>query len=464
MNPTTSMKNQKKNWTKEGTVTDKRERWFLSYLPTSMAGSCYDALLPIFIVIILGGDIGQVALISVIASATTVPSLIFWGFATDSQKHRKSFIVIGYMGRALAYIIMGASTGISEMAFAHIIIGLFASASAPAISILIFENFSRNKWCEKIGKFNTVAGVGNILGLILGIIWIALMPSFLGFETALRVLFILNAILAILGAWLAYVLIVELPNKIPRGEHIYDPMLELARWSRERARYLPGRIYHFFKPSHLKILGKMHKEKKDSTGRFLISTFIYNSGIHSFLTIMPVWILLSLGLDGIGLFALSLVLIISSTIAYSPIGKKLDKSNKSKMLSYSILVRTVVVMLCAFLLTFLAFGQGVLISFLIIIYAVLGVTWAIIADTQLPLFSNIRSGNNQGAKTGVFNAVVGCGHIAGDAAGGILALTLGFPFAIIVSAGLIAVSSGIYMTIKSQKTTTAGPKPFEYVS
>lgn len=429
-----------------------------------MAGSCYDALIPIFIVIILGGNIGQVALICVIASATTVPSLIFWGFATDKQKHRKSFIVIGYMGRAIAYIIMGASTGISEMAFAHIIIGLFASASAPATSILIFESFSKNIWCEKIGKFNTVAGVGNILGLILGIIWIALMPSFLGLETTLRVLFILNAILAIVGAWLANVLIVEVPNKIPRGEHIYDPMHELARWSRERAKYLPGRIYHFFKPSHLKTLGKMHKEKKDSTGRFLISTFIYNSGIHSFLTIMPVWILLSLGLDGIGLFALSLVLIISSTIAYSPIGKILDKSNKSKMLSYSILVRTVVILLCAFSLTFLAFGQGVLISFLIIIYAVLGVTWAIIADAQLPLFSSIGPRNNQGAKTGVLNAVIGCGHIAGDAAGGILALTLGFPFAIIVSAGLIAVSSGLYMTIKPQKITTAGPKPFEYVN
>jgi MFS family permease len=276
MNPLTPLKNQKQTWKEEGAVTNKRERWFLSYLPTSMAGSCYDALLPIFIVIILGGDIGQVALISVIASATTVPSLIFWGFATDSQKHRKSFIIIGYMGRAVAYIIMGASTGITEMAFAHIIIGLFASASAPAISILIFENFARGKWCEKIGKFNTVAGVGNILGLILGIIWIAMMPSFLGLETALRVLFVLNAVLAIVGAWLAHVLIVELSNKIPRGEHIYDPMLELARWSRERARYLPGRIYHFFKPSHLKTIGRMHKEKKDSTGRFLISTFIYN--------------------------------------------------------------------------------------------------------------------------------------------------------------------------------------------
>jgi MFS family permease len=463
MNLPTSMANRKKqNWTDEGTVKDKRERWFLSYLPTSMAGSCYDALLPIFIVIILGGDIGQVALISVIASATTVPSLIFWGFATDSQKHRKSFIIIGYMGRAVAYIVMGASTGITEMAFAHIIIGLFASASAPAISILIFENFTRSKWCEKIGKFNTVAGVGNILGLILGIIWIASMPSILGLETALRVLFIINAILAIVGAWLAHLLIVELPYRVHR-EHFYDPIMELARWSRERARYIPGRIYHFFKPSHLKTIGRMHKEKKDSTGRFLVSTFIYNSGIHSFWIIMPVWILVSLGLDGIGLFTLSLVLIISSTFAYSPLGKRLDKANKSKMLSLSILARTAVVLLCAFSLTIATLGQGVFISFLIIMYAILGVTWAIIADTQLPIFANIRPGNNQGAKTGVFNAVVGCGHIAGDAVGGILVLMLGFPYAIIVSAILIAISSGIYMTIKPENVRGPGPKPFEYV-
>jgi MFS family permease len=431
-------------------VADKRDRWFMSYMPISMAGSCYDALLPIFIVLVLSGDVGDVALISLIASAVTVPSIIFWGVLTDSRKHRKTFIVIGYVGRAIAYIIMAASAGIRELAFAHIFIGLLASASAPAVSILIIEYFTKDKWCEKIGVFNRISGVGNILGLIFGIIWIAFVPSLFGLALALRVLFIINAILAIAGAWLAYVLIEEPIWKVQREHHFYDPLMELARWSKERARYLPGRISQFFRPAHLKILGRVHKGKDDPTGRFLISTFVYNSGIHSFLTIMPVWIIVSLGFDGTGLFVLSLVLITASTLAYAPLGRALDRANKSRMLSYSIFARALLVLACAFSLTFASQGQWILIAFLFTVYLFLGVTWAVIADTQLPIFANIMPVKNQGAKIGVFNAVVGIGHIAGDALGGILALTFGFSYAIIISAGLIAISSATYLTINSQ--------------
>jgi MFS family permease len=439
-------------------MADKRERWFISYLPTSMAGSCYDSLLPIFIILVLSGNVGDVALISLIASAATVPSLILWGIMTDSQKHRKSFIVLGYTGRAIAYTIMAASAGIPELALAHVILGLLASASAPAISILILEYFTKDKWCEKIGAFNRVSGVGNILGLLFGIIWIALVPSMVGLAPALRLLFIINALLALAGAWLAHALIVEPTYKV-RRESFYGPLMELARWSREKARYLPGRISQFFKPAHLGIMGRLHRGKEDPTGRYLVSTFVYNSGIHSFLTIMPVWILVSLGFNGIGLFTLSLVLISASTLSYAPLGKMLDRANKSRMLSYSILARSFLVFACAFSMTFASFGQWALIAILLIVYVFLGVTWAVIADTQLPIFINIRPGNNQGAKTGVFNAVVGIGHIAGDAIGGILVLTFGFSYAIIISAMLIAMSSAAYLTINSQAGEGAAVVP-----
>ena len=96
-------------------MTDGRERWFYSYLPTNMAGGCFDTLLPLFVVLGLRGSIADVAMVSVAASAASVPSLIFWGKATDSMKWRRLFIITGFLWRSIAYLIMGISVGLPEV-------------------------------------------------------------------------------------------------------------------------------------------------------------------------------------------------------------------------------------------------------------------------------------------------------------------------------------------------------------
>lgn len=430
-------------------MLEKGERWFMSYMPTSMAGSCYDSLLPIFIVMVLGGDVGDVALVSLFAAVSTVPLLVMWGYATDSSKNRKMFVIIGYLGRAAAYIIMAASAGLPGLAAAHVVLGVLGSASAPAFSILILEHFTKDKWCEKIGLFNKVAGVGNILGLLMGIAWITYMPGVLGFEGAVRILFLTGAGLAIVGAWMAHLLIEEPAWKLNRTR-LLDPVMELARWTKEKIKYLPGRMSQFFRPSHLTTLERTHSRKGNPAARYLVSTFIYNSGMNSFYCIMPVWIIASLGFSGNMLFLLSLVLMSVSTFAYKPIGKLLDQGDKSRALFSAVLLRAVLVTVCAFSLAFASVSRGTLFALLVVAYMVLGFTWAVIADTQLPIFSGIKPDKSQGAKAGVFNAVVGLGHIAGDAAGGILVLAIGFSNALLATAALLALSAGIYLSVKAQ--------------
>ncbi|HAR95044.1 MAG TPA: hypothetical protein DCR97_03630, partial [Deltaproteobacteria bacterium] len=191
----------------EGAAADRKTLWFFSYLPTNMAGGCFDSLLPVFIVLALGGTVGDVAAVSVAASFAAVPSLIFWGKISDAVKWRKHFVVLGFLGRSVAYTVMGISVGTGQLLFANILMGLLASASTPAMSILILESFNKEVWSEKIGLFNKVAGVGNIAGIAMGSLWIAFTPSIFGIELSLRFLFFINAVLALVGTWLAFLLV-----------------------------------------------------------------------------------------------------------------------------------------------------------------------------------------------------------------------------------------------------------------
>jgi MFS family permease len=419
---------------------EKKERWFLSYLPTNMAGGCFDSLLPIFIVLALAGTVGEVALVSVAASLAAVPSLIFWGRATDWMKWRKHFVVLGFLGRAIAYTAMGASVGTGSLLFANILMGLLASASTPAMSILILESFSKEVWSEKIGLFNKVAGIGNLAGIAMGSIWIAFMPGVFGLETSLRLLFLFNAVLALVGTWLAFLLVIEPDEKIAR-ESLYEHILQIVRWAHERRRYLPERMYSFITLKHLRQVVDTHKKLEGYAGWFLSATFVYNVGAVAFFTIAPVFLINILGMDGSLVFALSFIQALASTFLFKYMGKYSDRKDKISLLFQAKCSRVLLMGLYVAAIPLTAFNAPVGVLFLLLVHLGLGIGWAIIADTQLPIAVGSGDGEHKGSHAGVFNAAVGMGAIAGGAMGGILATVIGFTTSIIICSVMIFASA-----------------------
>ncbi|MBA3046525.1 MAG: MFS transporter [Candidatus Thermoplasmatota archaeon] len=419
---------------------DKSEHWFYSYLPTNMAGGCFDSLLPVFIVLALNGSVGDVALVSIAASFTAVPSLIFWGKASDFMKWRKHFIVLGFLGRAIAYTAMGFSVGTHSLLFASILMGLLASASTPAMSILILESFRKEHWSEKIGLFNNIAGIGNLAGIALGFVWIAMAPTWFGLETSLRLLFLLNAVLALVGTWLAFILIIEPEEKISR-ETFHEHLFQIFRWAQDRGRYLPERVHHFFRFGHLKNLRREHSGKGGYVGWFLASTFIYNIGAVGFFTIAPVFLIVELRLGGALVFILSFIQALASTLLFKSVGRFSDHGNKPRLLFLAKTARFFIFGLYVAVIPILAISELGAVAFLILLHLAMGATWAIIADTQLPIAVGSEQDEHKGSHAGVFNASVGLGAIAGGAIGGIVATSVGFASSILLCSCIILASA-----------------------
>jgi MFS family permease len=430
-------------------ATDRKTLWFYSYLPTNMAGGCFDSLLPVFIVLALGGSVGTVAAVSVAASLAAVPSLIFWGKASDTMKWRKHFVVLGFLGRSIAYTVMGFSAGTGQLLFANILMGLLASASTPAMSILILESFDKKVWSEKIGLFNKIAGVGNIAGIALGSLWIAFTPEMFGgglegTQFSLRMLFLINAVLALVGTWLAFLLVMEPDEKISR-ETFHEHLLQVIRWTQDRARYLPERIHHFFTLKHLNEVVSKHHRGESYIMWFLAATFIYNIGAVGFFTIAPVFLMERTilipelkSIAGSLIFALCFIQALASTLLFKYFGRFSDKGDKPKLLFFSKLARVFI------------FGSYIAVIPLL----------AVIADTQLPIAVSSGPDDCKGSHAGIFNATVGLGAIAGGAIGGIVAIMIGFVPSIILCSVIILMSAIILRVAvmpKAQKTAEILP-------
>jgi len=420
-------------------ATDRKTLWFYSYLPTNMAGGCFDSLLPVFIVLALGGSVGAVAAVSVAASLSAVPSLIFWGKISDTMKWRKHFIVLGFLGRSIAYTVMGFSVGTGQLLFANILMGLLASASTPAMSILILESFDKGVWSEKIGLFNKVAGIGNIAGIALGSLWIAFTPNILfggDIQISLRMLFLINAVLALVGTWLAFLLVVEPDEKISR-ETFHEHLLQVIRWTQDRARYFPERIHHFFTMKHLSEVVTRHHKGETYIMWFLAATFIYNIGAVGFFTIAPVFLMKELEMDGALIFALSFIQALASTLLFKYFGRFSDRGDKPKLLFLSKTSRVFIFGLYIAAIPILAISFWGAVLFLVVLHVAMGASWAIIADTQLPIAVGSGPDDSKGSHAGIFNATVGLGAIAGGAIGGIVAILIGFVPSIILCSAII---------------------------
>jgi MFS family permease len=98
--------------------------------------------------------------------------------------------------------------------------------------------------------------------------------------------------------------------------------------------------------------------------------------------------------------------------------------------------------------------------YLVVLHVAMGVTWAVIADTHLPIAISAGSHQEKGALAGTFNAVVGVGAIAGGAVAGILALAIGYIPSIILSAVFVIIAAVVIKVVVPKEVKIAkAPEP-----
>ena len=414
---------------------DLRRGWFLSYLFSNIAGGINTPLIPLFVVIYLRSNVSLVGITSALASAASVPALIYWGNLSDRFGRRKIFVFAGFFGSFLTLIFIPFVTGIGEYILVLMAFQIVAMASVPVSTMIILENTQESRWPSIMSSFSMITSIGTVLGLIFGSILVLGDTAFT--TSSLPDIYAISAVVYLIAAISSLYLLPE-PRRRLRRSRISD--LYTIRVI-ERIRYLPSFVLHIFTESK-----NGHKLSADLK-KYLFSTTLLMFGFQIFFVPFPVFLIDRLGAGNLQIFVMYLLNSVFSTIAFRPAGNLINRFGITRTISTSILSRIVIFTAAAFIPFFIT-GSFVLLIIMLSFYGILGGLWSFISISEVTSISKMCEKAVRGRTIGAYNSLNGVGQILGAGLSGFVALYLGYETDFIIAAIVVAIGLSLILKIK----------------
>ena len=401
-------------------------KWFYSYLPQGIAGGATSPLIPLF-AYALGASLGDVGIIAAATSVASVPAFMLWGSLSDSLKTRKAFLILGFLGNAVSLLLMAVCLNLPEFYLANLLIGFLGAASAPVGAVLVMETTERAKWPNRLAFISQLTGLGYIVGLSIGVVWLAVGPILLETVGAMRGLFVIGASLGLLSGLLAGLWLQEPKEHLERRAiHIVDNLFRI-----ERVKFLPMRMLHY-------LSFRNHKASKFSRPlrSYLVCVFLLFSGFTAFYGFFPILLQQMYGLSESEVFAVYIASQVGSVLAYLRVGRWVQERGSRRSQLYASIGRTI--LFPAFLLfSLVPLAPAAVLGGILALHAGVGLCWALINVSGSTLVSDLAPDNARAEAMGAYNAVQGFGSILGPLLGGFAAEFYGYAAGIGVSVAFI---------------------------
>jgi MFS family permease len=425
---------------KKAPVKSDVPSWYAPHGARNVADGGASVLTPLYITEALGGNVGSVGIVSAATSMAAIPSAIGWGTLSDHLQRRKLFIVLGYLGTGLMYILMGLCIGVLDFIGLNVLLGIVTAASVPVGTLIITEMMSPKQWPHQIGLYTKVGGVGWILGLLLGGVWLELGASGLDTATAMRILFIILGTVALLAGLLAVKMVPEPPRK-PFAPHRVDKLVIFQGRIVERTRYLP--LWMYRRRYH----GEMHRIRTGGLAvpkplrLYFLATLLLFAGYQTVFTPFPIFLRGVVRSGGLEIFLIYLVNSIASAVMYSRVGDIITIRGEKNILLKVNLARAgvfaVFAVIAALAVLRIPLPREPLVVLIFVMMGTSGFLWAFVGVASTTLVTKAAPPDAKGENVGIFNAVVSVGGILGALTGGYVALTLGYAVSFFAGTGLV---------------------------
>ncbi len=413
--------------------TSSNHAWFVSYLLSNTSTGLTSPLIPLFIVVYLHASVVDVGTVSSIASAASVPALIFWGNLSDSLGKRKIFLLIGFFGSFLSLLLILIVNSIGMFALTLVIFQALAMASTPVATLLILESTVEKRWPNVMASFNIVSYVGLVAGLGVG----TLLLNLYGSKNThfLPDLYLVSAFIY-LGAGISAMLLLPEPKKrISR----YSPKLSNYYFFRsvEKFKYFPSQVIHTigFK--------KVGKKMAGRTKLYIFYTSFLMFGFQLFFIPFPVFFLNKLHGTESEVFIMYLLNNVASAIAFNLTGRSINVMGVSKTLSVALFSRVGVLGFTTFL-AFALVGFQYSIPLAVLSYTLMGLFWSFISISWTTSISKLAKPENRGKAVGYYNSFLGVGQIGSGVVSGLVAFTFGYGMEFFL-ATLVVLIGGIFL-------------------
>jgi MFS family permease len=437
-----------------GNGKSRDDKWYFSFLPNNMAGGSTSPLIPLFVTEGLGGSVAQVGLISAVSSLAAVPSNILWGNLSDAAKKRRAFVLIGFAGLALAHLMMAFSINFSQYLIANAVLGLLSTAAAPVGTVLILESFKQEEWAKRLGDFSKIGGIGWVVGLTVGTVWIAAFSHSAEPVLTMRALFILAAGLSLVSMFLAYRWVPD-PEAVLDRSQINGSILHIPLYVFERARYLPHRMIHVLRVSSR----NMRLENIPANLRlYYVYTMIVFTGFLTFYVGLPIFLKQYVGMSSTEVFIIYLASSAASAITYSQAGRWASSLGSKRMQTISVTGR-MVLFPSFFLVTLLGLSHAALLVVFCVLHALVGFCWANIAVSGNHIVSSICYKEHRAEATGLYSAVQGGANVAGALIGGLIAQQMGYSVVFVISSMFLVAGLVLLSRITTEKMAEGASAP-----
>lgn len=389
--------------------------WFISYLFSNTAYGLTIPLIPLFVVMFLKSGVVWDGIVYSLASAASVPALLFWGNLSDSIKKRKIFVIIGFLGAGIALIPIFLVHTLGVYILFLIVAQVVGMASVPVSNLLIFESTQQSQWPNVMATFNMIASTGTVLGLAIGAVMVVLYGS--GVDSVIPLFYLVAGAIYILAVISAMIILKEPSRNINRAK--LGPFYSLRVI--ERVRYFPSSVIHIISDRKMKALNKLSPPLR----HYIYASSFLMFGFQLFILAFPVYVIQNVGGTTEDIFYLYLINAIFSTLTFRFAGNYIRLKGGKKTLTMSLASRFITFGAAAFLpYIVMQSTQALMVS--MIIYAVVGAFWGFISIGQISFVSDNAQPKQRGRAVGYYNSFFGFGQIGGSFISGVISEYVGY--------------------------------------
>ena len=416
--------------------------WFFAYLPLAVTDGIATPLIPLLALQKFSASAFVVTIIIAASAMSQVPFTIIWGNLSDRVPHRKYFLVGSFLATGVSIVLIALAHDILTYFWLNVVEWLASAASAPIGTMLLLETRHKRWWPTDIGLFGLISGIGTTAGLAIGFVWLFVLNVGSGLISVMTALLIVAGALAIGSALIAWIWIEEPAVRLDR--HAVSDLVNLHRGVLERIRHFRTRILN------LVDLTRTSSERLPRREYLLlIAMFTMTVGFDVFYGPFPVFLWQTARFSDAAVFIVYLGAAAASTSLFFQSGKAVEVHSPKVVFLESLAGRVLLMLLFLWgpIYILLGLGSPLLVAWVTILNALLGVTWAFISTASTLFLIRLVGRSSRGRALGLYNAVCGAGGLLGTLLGGWLYAFYGVQLAYSLAAVTVLVGAVFLLPI-----------------
>lgn len=421
-------------------------RWLYAWGLGSIAAGGASLLVPLYVVA-LGGTPFDLGLLGAAAALIGAPGALLWGRLADRTTNPRGVVVASLVCVAALLAAVPALPSIPLLIAANAVLWLAFAAAGPVVTLAVVADVPESEWSTEIALLNKYQGYGWAGGLLLGVLWSATVGRLLSPVAAQRSLFLTVAAAAAISAVL-FALWMPAPSarRLDRVDpHRVARALSTGRRNVRGATFAftPNRLYWTTRDARPR---RFAERFTPTLARYLLGVALFFTGFAAFFAPLPLY-LADVGFSPDHVFGLYLVSALGSAAFYAAAGRLSGKYDLRLLHAGALALRGVVVPLIAVAGAALAattVGTAVAAA----LFAVIGVTWAVIAVSAGTIVTRLAPAELRGEALGVYAALSTLAGGVGSVVGGALAGVAGFGASFGVAGGLILAGAALVVSLR----------------